>query len=118
MGPVPGNKQAVLAMVMTDYNGATATDTPYGDLDGDGLAEIAVGRLPVRLRSNLADVIDRIIKLCHRPLPAPGPRRRYQGALRLTRPLPARNAECGVRNSEYRIWVAPAGGIRRFRSLY
>jgi hypothetical protein len=38
-----------------------ATDTPYGDLDGDGVAELAVGRLPVDTPQQLTSLIERII---------------------------------------------------------
>lgn len=38
-----------------------ATDGPYGDLDGDGTAELVVGRLPVDTPRQLASFIERII---------------------------------------------------------
>ena len=38
-----------------------ATDAPYGDLDGDGAAELAVGRLPVDTPQQLANLVARII---------------------------------------------------------
>lgn len=38
-----------------------AGDAPYGDLDGDGVPEVSVGRLPVDTPKQLSDVISRII---------------------------------------------------------
>ncbi|MCE9554742.1 MAG: hypothetical protein K8T91_15410, partial [Planctomycetes bacterium] len=38
-----------------------ATDGPYGDLDDDGTAELAVGRLPVDTPQQLTGLIERII---------------------------------------------------------
>jgi len=54
-------------MVMTDYNGSTATDAPFGDVDGDGQCEVAVGRLPLRTQTDLMQVIARTIDLERRP---------------------------------------------------
>lgn len=50
-------------LVMTDYNGATATDLPYGDVDGDGMPEVSVGRLPVRSPDEVLRTSNRIIDL-------------------------------------------------------
>lgn len=38
-----------------------AGDAPYGDLDGDGVPEVAVGRMPVNTPDQLAGLIERII---------------------------------------------------------
>lgn len=54
-------------MVMTDYNGATATDVLYGDVDGDGMPDVLVGRLPVRTPDETLRVISRIIDLETKP---------------------------------------------------
>lgn len=40
----------------------TPSDPLFGDLDGDGTAEIPVGRLPVRTDAELAAVIDKVIE--------------------------------------------------------
>ncbi len=63
------------AMVPTDYNGATATDSPFGDVDGDGLPDIAVGRLAVRTSDDLLELVERIIS--YESGPEPGPWRRH-----------------------------------------
>ncbi|WP_164102450.1 C25 family cysteine peptidase [Candidatus Laterigemmans baculatus] len=39
-----------------------AGDAPYGDLDGDGIPEIAVGRLPVRTPEQLSGLVERVIR--------------------------------------------------------
>lgn len=49
--------------VPTLYNGATAADALLGDLDADGLPEVAVGRIPARTPDALRDLITRIIRL-------------------------------------------------------
>ena len=49
-------------LVRTAYNGATASDAVYGDLEGDEMPELAVGRLPVRSPEDLVAVVRRIIK--------------------------------------------------------
>lgn len=44
--------------------GTTATlagDAPYGDLDGDGVPEVAVGRMPVNTPEQLSGLVERII---------------------------------------------------------
>ena len=64
-------------MVMTDYNGATATDALYGDVDGDGMPDISVGRLPVRTPDGTLRVVNRIIDLETKP-PAGTWRRRIR----------------------------------------
>ena len=56
-------------LVMTDYNGLTATDSLHGDIDGDGLADVAIGRIPVRTREDFLDFARRVIALM---LPAAG----------------------------------------------
>jgi hypothetical protein len=50
-------------LVMTDYNGMTATDALHADLDSDGLADIPVGRIPTRSREDFLAVARRIIAL-------------------------------------------------------
>ena len=64
-------------MVMTDYNGATATDGLYGDIDGDGIPDICVGRLPVRTPAGTLRLVNRIIDLETKP-PAGTWRRRIR----------------------------------------
>jgi hypothetical protein len=39
-----------------------ATDTPYGDLDGDGIPDIAIGRIPAHSAAELAAVVRKIIR--------------------------------------------------------
>ncbi len=51
-----------------------ATDNPYGDLDGDGVPEIAVGRLTAESPAELQLIIDKI--LYYERLPASGTWRR------------------------------------------
>jgi Peptidase family C25 len=58
-------------MVMTDYNGFTATDSLHADVDGNGLADIPVGRIPVRSRDDLMSVTRRIIAFETQPPPGP-----------------------------------------------
>ena len=51
------------ATVIAPYAGdqQIATDNPFGDLDGDDIAEIPVGRLAVDTPSDLMQLIQRII---------------------------------------------------------
>lgn len=51
------------AKIITPYAGdkIIATDNPFGDLDGDHVAEIPVGRLPVDRPEDLARLVKRII---------------------------------------------------------
>ncbi len=53
----------------TLYNGATAADALLGDLDGDGLPEVAVGRISARNDEALRELVVRILKLETRPAP-------------------------------------------------
>ncbi len=39
-----------------------ASDTPYGDVDGDGVPDIAVGRIPARTAAELSAVVRKIIR--------------------------------------------------------
>jgi hypothetical protein len=39
-----------------------ASDTPYGDADGDGAPDIAVGRIPARSATELAAVVRKVIR--------------------------------------------------------
>jgi hypothetical protein len=39
-----------------------ATDNPYGDLDGDGAPELAVGRLPADSAGQLQTIVDKILR--------------------------------------------------------
>lgn len=39
-----------------------ASDTPYGDLDGDGTPDIAVGRIPARSAAQLSSVLRKVIR--------------------------------------------------------
>jgi hypothetical protein len=39
-----------------------ATDTPYGDLDGDGIPDVAVGRIPAHSAAELAAVVRKVIR--------------------------------------------------------
>ena len=51
------------AKIITPYGGdqVIATDNPFGDLDGDCVAEIPVGRLPVDRSEDLTNLVGRII---------------------------------------------------------
>lgn len=51
-----------------------ATDNPFGDLDGDGVPEIAVGRLTAETPTELQQIVDKI--LYYESLPANGTWRR------------------------------------------
>ncbi len=53
----------VRSRVIPDYGGEDyiATDNPYGDLDGDGLPDVAVGRLPADSPEDLAAMIRKIV---------------------------------------------------------
>lgn len=53
----------------TLYNGATAADALLGDLDGDGMPEVAVGRISARNDEALRELVVRILKLETRPAP-------------------------------------------------
>jgi hypothetical protein len=39
-----------------------ASDTPYGDIDGDGTPDVAVGRIPAHSASELAAVVRKVIR--------------------------------------------------------
>jgi hypothetical protein len=39
-----------------------ASDTPYGDLDGDGVPDVAVGRIPAHSAEELAAVVRKVIR--------------------------------------------------------
>ncbi len=39
-----------------------ASDTPYGDVDGDGLPDVAVGRIPARSAAELSAVVRKVIR--------------------------------------------------------
>jgi hypothetical protein len=56
-------------LVMTDYNGMTATDSLHGDVDADGMPDVSVGRIPVRTREDFLAVARRIISLETSPPP-------------------------------------------------
>lgn len=58
-------------LVPTDYNGASATDALYGDVDDDGVPDLAVGRIPARSPEALAALVDRSIALETKPEPGP-----------------------------------------------
>lgn len=49
------------AFIYTLYGGWTASDALLGDLDGDGLPELAMGRLPVKNIRELRVVIEKIL---------------------------------------------------------
>jgi hypothetical protein len=56
-------------LVMTDYNGMTATDALHADIDADGLPDLPVGRIPTRTREDFLNVARRIIALETNPPP-------------------------------------------------
>lgn len=47
-------------LVPTAYNGLSATDLPFGDMDGDGFPEVAVGRLPLRTEDQVRSYVTRL----------------------------------------------------------
>jgi len=47
-----------------------ATDNPYGDLDGDGVPELAVGRISVRTPAELKSVVAKIVRYESQPVGA------------------------------------------------
>jgi hypothetical protein len=53
----------VESKVVKDYGSEPwiATDFPYGDLDGDGVCETAVGRIPASSRQVLEDYLQRVV---------------------------------------------------------
>ncbi|HYC77764.1 MAG TPA: C25 family cysteine peptidase, partial [Planctomycetota bacterium] len=62
-GDFPSEKETLPArLVNTAYNGATATDATYGDVDGDGLPDVAVGRIAVRSPEEALAVVRRIVR--------------------------------------------------------
>jgi hypothetical protein len=42
-----------------------ASDTPYGDLDGDGIPDVGVGRIPAHSAAELAAVVRKVIRYEH-----------------------------------------------------
>jgi hypothetical protein len=56
-------------LVMTDYNGITATDALHADADGDGLPDVPVGRIPTRTREDFLNVARRIVAIETNPPP-------------------------------------------------
>ena len=59
---VPTNIVAAKVNVHFGSEAEIGTDNPYGDLDGDGVPELAVGRLTVDTAEELTATIDRIIR--------------------------------------------------------
>lgn len=49
------------ALVATVFGGETASDAPLADADGDGRADVAVGRWPVSSREEVAALVDRTL---------------------------------------------------------
>jgi hypothetical protein len=49
-------------LVRTAYNGATASDLPFGDVDDDGAADVRVGRIPARTPEDLLEIVARVVK--------------------------------------------------------
>jgi hypothetical protein len=52
-----------------------ATDMPYGDVDGDGLPDLAVGRIPADSPEELVAVVRKVIRYEEEAKRATGPRR-------------------------------------------
>jgi len=54
----------ISARIITPFGGdrMIASDNPYGDLNGDQIADVPIGRLPVDSPEELANLIDRIIR--------------------------------------------------------
>jgi hypothetical protein len=63
------NETLPTPLVRTAYNGATASDSVYGDVEGDEMPELAVGRLPVRSPEDLVSIVRRIVKTETEPPP-------------------------------------------------
>jgi hypothetical protein len=56
-----GDFDLVPTKMVTTYHMETSSDDWFADLNGDGLAEMAVGRLPVRTVEEARSVVDKII---------------------------------------------------------
>ena len=54
----------IAARIITPFGGdrMIASDNPYGDLNGDQIADVPIGRLPVDSPEELKNLIDRIIR--------------------------------------------------------
>jgi hypothetical protein len=60
-GPVPAHGVPAVVNVRYGSEPRIASDHPYGDLDGDGLPELAVGRLPADTPQELATMVAKIL---------------------------------------------------------
>ena len=71
-------------LVSTNTDGRTwaAADTPFGDVDGDEIPDVAVGRLPADTRGEAAAMVQKI--LAYETAPPPGPWRRRVAAFAST----------------------------------
>jgi hypothetical protein len=54
------NDTLIPPVLVTTPNGLFASDTPYADINGDGVMEFAVGRLPARSGTELQTMISKI----------------------------------------------------------
>lgn len=59
---VPTNYVAAKVNVRWGSEPEIATDTPYADLDGDGVPDLAVGRIPAHSAEELAAVLRKVIR--------------------------------------------------------
>jgi len=55
------NDSGIPSMPVVVNGGMYATDYMFGDIDGDGIVEIAVGRLPVNTMSNATQFVEKMI---------------------------------------------------------
>ncbi len=59
---VPTNYMAAKVNIHWGSESEIASDTPYADIDGDGLPDLAVGRIPAHSAKELAAVVRKVIR--------------------------------------------------------
>ncbi|MBW2534118.1 MAG: hypothetical protein JRI55_21700, partial [Deltaproteobacteria bacterium] len=59
-GPDEQTSGQIPAFPCTSHYGGCMTDNPYGDLDGDGLPDVAVGRIPARTPRQATEYLERL----------------------------------------------------------